>query len=69
MLTYDHENGEATIPINLNAGKTVILSGRPWKLGAEINYFVDAPDNFAQDWYIGFNISPVVENGLVNWFK
>ena len=69
ILTYDHEADEATIPINLNAGKTVILGGRPWKIGAEINYFVDAPDAFAQEWFVGFNISPVVENGLANWFK
>jgi hypothetical protein len=69
IMSYDHENEEATIPINLNAGKTVILAGRPWKLGAEINYFVDSPDAFAQEWFIGFNISPVVENGLVEWFK
>ena len=69
VMTYDHENDEASIPINVNAGKTVILNGRPWKLGAEINYFVDAPDAFAQEWYIGFNISPVVENGLMDWFK
>jgi hypothetical protein len=47
----------------------VILSGRPWKIGAEINYFVDTPDAFAQEWFIGFNISPVVENGMVEWFK
>ena len=69
IMSYDHENEEATIPINLNAGKTVILAGRPWKLGAEINYFVDSPDAFAQEWFIGFNISPVVENGLVDWFE
>jgi len=47
----------------------VIWNGRPWKLGAEISYFIDAPDAFAQEWFIGFNISPVVENGLVDWFK
>lgn len=69
IMTYDHENDEATIPINLNAGKTVIWNGRPWKLGAEINYYIDTPDAFAQEWFIGFSISPVVENGLVEWFK
>jgi hypothetical protein len=69
VMSYDHENEEATIPINLNAGKTMILNGRPWKIGAEINYFVDSPDSFAQEWFVGFNISPVVENGLANWFK
>ncbi len=69
VMTYDHENDEATIPINLNAGKTVIWNGRPWKLSAEINYFIDAPDTFAPEWMVGFNIAPIVENGLVDWFK
>ena len=26
-------------------------------------------DAFGPEWMIGFNISPVVENSLVNWFK
>jgi len=69
IMTYNHVSDEATVPINLNAGRTVILAGRPWKLGVELNYYVDAPDTFAQQWFIGFNISPVVENGLVSWFK
>jgi hypothetical protein len=69
VMTYDHENDEATIPINLNAGKTVIWGGRPWKLSAEINYFIDAPDAFAPEWMVGFNIAPIVENGLADWFK
>ena len=69
IMTYDHENDEATVPVNINAGKTVIWGGRPWKLSAEYNYFVDAPDAFAQEWFVGFNIAPVVENGLADWFK
>ena len=69
VMSYNHESDEVTIPINLNAGKTVIWSGRPWKLDAEINYFVDSPDAFAQEWFIGISIFPVVENGLTKWFK
>ena len=69
IMTYDHESNQATIPINLNAGKTVIWDGRPWKLSAEINYFVESSDAFAQEWFVGFNIAPVVENGLADWFK
>ena len=69
IMTYDHENDQATIPLNINFGRTVIWGGRPWKLGTEVNYFVDAPDAFAQEWFIGFNISPVVENGMAKWFQ
>jgi len=36
---------------------------------AEINYFVDQPDAFGPSWFIGFNVAPVVENVMANWFK
>lgn len=69
VMSYDHNASQWTIPINLNFGKTVIRNGRPWKLSAEINYFVDQPDAFGPEWMIGFNIAPVVENPMAGWFK
>ena len=51
-----------TLPLNLTLGKTVIWKGRPWKLSAEVNYFVDQPDAFGPEWMFGINIAPVVEN-------
>ena len=69
IMSYDHEAEQSVIPVNFNFGKTVVWSGRPWKLSMEFNYFVEKPDSFAQDWYIGFNIAPVVENPFVSWFK
>ncbi|MGB5706218.1 MAG: hypothetical protein WBM41_05260 [Arenicellales bacterium] len=69
-MTYDHNTSQWTIPINFNAGKTVIrANGRPWKLSAEINYYVDQPDAFGPEWMIGFNIAPVIENPMTKWFK
>ncbi len=62
IMSYDHENSQWTLPVNLSFGKTVIWKGRPWKLGAEINYFVDQPDAFGPRWMFGINIAPVVEN-------
>ena len=62
IMSYDHENSQWTLPLNLSFGKTVIWKGRPWKLGAEINYFVDQPDAFGPKWMFGINIAPVVEN-------
>jgi hypothetical protein len=35
----------------------------------EINYYIEQPDAFGPDWMIGINITPVVENILVSWFK
>ncbi len=69
IITFDHITDQWTIPLNVTFGKTVIWSGRPWKLSAEINYYVERADAFGPEWMIGFNVAPVVENVLANWFK
>lgn len=69
IMSYDHIINEWSIPLNLTFGKTIIMGGRPWKIGMEINYFVEQPDAFGPEWFIGFNITPVVENALASWFK
>lgn len=57
------------MPVQLNFGKTITMGGRPWKLSTEINYYADKPDAFGPEWMVGFNIGPVVKNGLADWFK
>ena len=69
IMSYDHENSQWTLPINLTLGKTVIWKGRPWKLSAEVNYFVDQPDAFGPEWMVGINIAPVVENVFARMFN
>jgi hypothetical protein len=69
ILGYDHEAEDWTIPLNVTFGKTLILGGRPWKLGVEVNYFVEQPDAFGPQWLISVNVAPVVENVLANLFK
>jgi hypothetical protein len=69
ILSYDHNSDQWTIPLNFTFGKTVIWNGRPWKLSAEINYFVEKSDAFGPEWFIGFNVAPVVENVLARWFN
>jgi hypothetical protein len=69
IMTYDWESKQATIPLNFNFGKTVILDGQPWKLSFEINYYIEQADEFGPEWMLGFNVSPVVENKLANWFQ
>ena len=68
IMSYDHENSQWTLPLNLTVGKTVIWNGRPWKLSAEVNYFVDQPDAFGPEWMFGINIAPVVENLFARMF-
>jgi hypothetical protein len=69
IITFDHITDQWTIPLNVQIGKTVIWGGRPWKLSAEINYYVERSDVFGPEWMIGFNVAPVVENVLASWFK
>lgn len=69
IINYDHEASQWTLPLNLQVGKTVIMGGRPWKLGAEINYFVEQPDVFGPQWMLGVSIGPVVKNVMADWFK
>jgi len=69
IITFDHINDQWTIPLNFTFGKTVIWNKRPWKLSAELNYYVEQADAFGPQWMIGFNVAPVVENVLANWFK
>ncbi len=69
IMSYDHIANQWTLPINLTVGKTVIWNGRPWKLSAEINYYVDQSDAFGPEWMIGINVAPVVENVLAKWFR
>jgi hypothetical protein len=69
IMTYDHEGDQWTVPINFTFGKTVIWEERPWKLSVEINYYAENADAYAPEWFIGFNVGPVVENRLAEWFR
>ena len=67
-ITYDWESEQWTVPLQVNAGKTVVWNGRPWKLSTEVNYYVEQADGFGPEWMISFNIAPVVKNGLASLF-
>lgn len=67
-ITYDWEATQWTVPLQINAGKTVVIGGRPWKFSAELNYYVEKPDTFGPEWMLGINVAPVVKNGLASWF-
>lgn len=65
---WEADSGEEwTVPLNLSVGKTLVLAGRPWKFSAEVDYFVEAPDN-GPEFALTFTITPVVENTLASWF-
>ena len=68
IIVFDEENDQWTVPLNAQVGKTVILGGRPWKIGVELNYYVEQADAFGPEWMVGINIGPVVKNVFADWF-
>jgi len=68
IIAYNWENEQWTVPLHLTVGKTVMISGRPWKLAVEMDYYVEKPDTFGPEYRISFNITPVVKNALASWF-
>lgn len=68
-MSYGWHNHQWTIPLNLTVGRTLNLGGKPWKVGAEMNFYVERPDTFGAEWMVGLNITPVVENVLAKWFQ
>jgi len=68
IMSYDWESEQWTLPLNVNAGKTVLFGGRPWKLSVELNYYVDKPDAIGPEWMLGFSAAPVVKNRMAGWF-
>lgn len=69
VATYNHRSNEWTVPINAGIFKTVQWGNTPVQLGAEINYFVNQPDDFGPDWQISFNITPVLPNPIASWLS
>ena len=67
-ITYDWVEAQWTIPLQINAGKTVVIGGRPWKFSMELNDYVEKRHVFAPECMFGINVTPVVKNGLASWF-
>jgi hypothetical protein len=65
-ITYDLEAEQWTVPLQINAGKTVAINGRPWKFSVELNYYVEKSDAFGPVWMLSLKIAPVVKNGLAS---
>jgi len=67
-LTYDRNASQWTAPLNFIVGRTIQLGDRPWKISAELNYYVTQSDAFGPRWMIDFNVAPVVKNALADFF-
>ena len=69
IISYDWEEEQWTFPVSFAVGRTMVFGGRPWKFQVDFNYFVEQADPFGPDWSISFNVTPVIENFMVDWFK
>lgn len=66
QMSYDWEAEQWSVPLNINFSKTIMIGSRPWKLGGEINYYIERDDDFAPKWMFGLSITPVVRNVLAD---
>ena len=63
-FSYNHEapnDDKWTFPLAFGVSKTLILAGRPWKLGVQYWHYLESPDTFGSDYQIRFSVSPVVK--------
>ncbi|CAH1583642.1 hypothetical protein [Vibrio rotiferianus] len=68
QISYDWNTHQFEVPLNMMVSKTILLGERPWKLGFEVNYYIEKAD-FRPDFMLQFSVSPVVENKLANFLK
>ena len=62
--SYNHEaksEDALTLPVGIGIAKTLIISGRPWKLSLQYWNYVEAPDSFGPEHLIRFTVGPVVD--------
>jgi len=69
ILTYDWNEAQWQIPLNVIMSKTMLFDKRPWRIGVEFNYYVEKDDAFGPKWMFAINITPVIENPLAKYFK
>ena len=64
IMNYNWETDEATVPLNIFVQRTVKFGNTPTRIQLEVNYYPDSwrPDAFGPEWFVGLNITPVVNN-------
>ena len=67
--SYDWENDQAKVPLNLSVRKITKLGDLPVQLNLGVDYFVESDDRFGEDWAVSLTFSPVVPNFIYNAIK
>jgi hypothetical protein len=69
LINHNWIADQWTVPIQLQLSNTVMIGKLPLKLALEFDYYAVSPSAVGQNWFIGFNIIPVVPNVLANWLS
>lgn len=69
VLAYNWEGEQWTVPLNLTLKKVMKIGGVPCQVGASLDYYVEADDDFGPDWAIGINLTPIVPNFIYAWLN
>jgi len=65
VITYDWEadsGNKLLIPIGGGVSKTMMLGRVPFRMGFELQYFVESSNRLGQQWLFSFNLTPVMRN-------
>jgi len=69
VLAYNWEGEQWTVPLNLTVKKVMKICGVPFQVGASLDYYVEADDDFGPDWAFGINLTPIVPNFIYAWLN
>jgi hypothetical protein len=69
IMSYDWNNDEWTVPLQLLASRTIKIGSIPVNFEIELDYYVNQPDAFGPEAMLALNITPVVPNIINNWIR
>ena len=65
VITYDWEadsGNKLLLPIGGGVSKTMMLGRIPFRMGFELQYFLETSSRLGQQWLFTFNLTPVMRN-------
>lgn len=67
VLSYNWEDEQWTVPLNITVKKVIKMGNLPVQVGASIDYFLEANDDFGPDWAFSLSFTPIVPNFVYSW--
>ncbi len=72
VITYDWkaDSDEAlSLPLGTGIAKTTKFGRTTWRFQMEVWYYAVQPDSFGSDWVVSFDVRPIIQNPLLDWFR